>query len=163
MKYKDTVYLIDEDYLRDNNAFRPGRLTYTRYMEDAVFDVYNAATFPQEFGAMSDGLIECLLDFQQDISGATEYDARSFLSDRLWAVFPDDGEDIYPLYQLFTTQFEDWYDDLEMYDFFDSSMIETICAVARDGAIFADEVVPPIRDEVILEALDVMGLLELEE
>lgn len=129
-------------------------------VDAGIFGTYNAATFSQDFGNLSiPGIMACLDEFQYYVSAYSDRDALERLVDDLDAYIPEQGVE-HSIRDLFTPQFfEDWYHNLSLYDFFDSDKIKTICEIARDGAIFANEIVPYASEELAI-ALDTVEYWE---
>ena len=150
-RYRDRIYLIDEDTLLDN--------VFTPAVVAGIMDSYDASKFNQEFGCLTSGLLKCLEEF-----------ARYFAHDC------DDNDVVYELQHYFGAKLHpSWipgihrafassspdrlYDIFEPYFFFYSDKFELICRVAKEGAIFAPEVVPLATEDELI-ALDVAGAFD---
>ena len=140
VRVKNLVYLINADQLLEG-----------LYDDDtaSIYGWYDVSTFSEDFGILQfPGLLSCLEWFWSCLD-------IECLEDGLGAHIPAWASWL-KLREIFTSEYEYWYGNLLPYDFFGSYKLEIICEIAKDGAIFANEVVP-LADE------DTMIALEIEE
>jgi hypothetical protein len=146
VRYKDTVYLINPIALGDGGDF------------SGIYDTYSVGGFSNEFGLQSRGLRTCFGCFCFMYIGHSDVE----VVDDLEYYY---GAKIHPswvpgIHRAFASSSPDrLYDIFEPYFFFYSDKFELICRVAKEGAIFAPEVVPLATEDELI-ALDVAGAFD---
>ena len=151
MDYLDFVRIGNTVYL----IHRYQVLEYENYgfsnASEGIYDIYDIETFSQDFGLpTSQGFQACLTKFKDnlvDIISIGQF--MNCLEDDFGATIPD-RMPTYTLRRQFFSACKYWYFNLARFNFFDSDKLKTLCEIAKDGAIFANESVPYASEEILI-------------